>query len=149
MSFDVKYFDVLPSIYSGLTKVLYLGNKVTVWSVFLFCVHASTYGIQAASEDEAEKYERTFILQLLSSDGSSTGKEVLFLNVVLLIFCIEWSCQSFMYRSFLLGCMFMNIDKLLVILVCDQMMQMNMTFGLVQLYGYYVLQPCLLDSWAP
>ncbi|XP_040996382.1 CCR4-NOT transcription complex subunit 11 isoform X3 [Juglans microcarpa x Juglans regia] len=31
----------------------------------------------AASEDEAEKYERTFILQLLGSDGSSTGKEFL------------------------------------------------------------------------
>ncbi|KAF5469680.1 hypothetical protein F2P56_013735 [Juglans regia] len=33
--------------------------------------------VDAASEDEAEKYERTFILQLLGSDGSSTGKEFL------------------------------------------------------------------------
>lgn len=33
--------------------------------------------MQAASDDEAEKNERAFILQLLSSDGSSTGKEVL------------------------------------------------------------------------
>lgn len=64
-------------------------------------MHAYTSGIQAASEDEAEKHERTFILQLLGSEGSSTGKEVLFLNLVLrsvsfngLVnhLCIEISC---------------------------------------------------------
>lgn len=37
----------------------------------------STFGLQAACNDEAENYERAFLLQLLGFDGSSNGKEVL------------------------------------------------------------------------
>lgn len=53
----------------------------------------STVGIQAASDDEAEKCERAFILQLLGSDGSSSGKEVLLSQFSPLFCIVEWSCQ--------------------------------------------------------
>ncbi|KAJ7970083.1 CCR4-NOT transcription complex subunit 11 [Quillaja saponaria] len=36
-----------------------------------------TFLLNASCDDEAEKYERAFILQLLSSDGSNSGKEFL------------------------------------------------------------------------
>jgi hypothetical protein len=49
----------------------------------------STVGIKAASDDEAEKYERAFILQLLGSDGSSSGKEVLLSQFSPLICIVE------------------------------------------------------------
>lgn len=43
-------------------------------------------GYQAASNEEAEKYERAFIFQLLASDSSSGGKEVrLFLLTTLIL----------------------------------------------------------------
>ncbi len=54
----------------------------------------STVGIQAVSDDEAEKYERAFILQLLGSDGSSSGKKVLLSQFSPLICIVEWSCES-------------------------------------------------------
>ena len=54
----------------------------------------STVGIQNASDDEGEKFERAFILQLLGSDGSSSGKEVLLSQFSLLICIVGWSCPS-------------------------------------------------------
>jgi hypothetical protein len=54
----------------------------------------STVGIQAASDDDAEKYERAFILQLLGSDDSSSGKEVLFFQFSPLICIVGHSCPS-------------------------------------------------------
>uniref|UniRef100_A0A7N2MRT4 CCR4-NOT transcription complex subunit 11 n=1 Tax=Quercus lobata TaxID=97700 RepID=A0A7N2MRT4_QUELO len=50
--------------------------------------------INTASDDEGEKYERAFILQLLGSDGSSSGKEVLLSQFSLLICIVGRSCPS-------------------------------------------------------
>ena len=61
---------------SFFIKIIKLLNHKVFFFILCACVF-STFGIQVASDDEAEKYERAFILQLLGSDCSSSGKEVL------------------------------------------------------------------------
>ncbi|XP_030941212.1 CCR4-NOT transcription complex subunit 11 isoform X2 [Quercus lobata] len=51
--------------------------------------------INTASDDEGEKYERAFILQLLGSDGSSSGKEFLKQSVADYIQGFDPSMHSF------------------------------------------------------
>ncbi|XP_062158893.1 uncharacterized protein LOC133866398 isoform X2 [Alnus glutinosa] len=66
-------------------KMLYSTQRLVAFTI-LHQTYASqkssanpfiTFIVNAASDDEAEKFERAFILQLLGSDGSSSGKEFL------------------------------------------------------------------------
>jgi hypothetical protein len=90
--------------------VLLLQDKMMLYStqrLIAFAILHQTYAsqkssanpfinfiINAASDDDAEKYERAFILQLLGSDDSSSGKEVLFFQFSPLICIVGHSCPS-------------------------------------------------------
>ncbi|XP_040996381.1 CCR4-NOT transcription complex subunit 11 isoform X2 [Juglans microcarpa x Juglans regia] len=84
---SARHFVACSSLVSLLQdkKMLYSTQRLVAFTI-LHQAYASqkssanpfiNFIVDAASEDEAEKYERTFILQLLGSDGSSTGKEFL------------------------------------------------------------------------
>ena len=137
-----KFLFVI-DLQDGLATIFFIKiTKITVSSLSLFFCVRSTVGIQTASDDEGEKYERAFILQLLGSDGSSSGKEVLLSQFSLLICIVGRSCPSVvLWNTCFLGYAFLNVNIWTVWHVIKWCKWM--TNGLIDIISMYVT----LTNW--
>lgn len=84
------YFRKLTCLFYSILQIgSYLISKQLIY-IYLFCVLFFLPCSQAACDDEAEKYERAFVLQLLTSAGSGNSKEVIFFGITRYICYIMW-----------------------------------------------------------